>query len=190
MKSLHYLVTIFFIAGCTPDVPVVESESKITVSDDDLIVFDVTPFGDIPYMAYIDPIDQQRALSRMDGIDEPCMREKMLDGETVVTRLLTDQCVFMEPAKVWHGRWLNQYEHSVFCPFEAKQKECNGARTDIWLSGASLDGAIGKSYLISFVGRKTRYPGGPGGYGHLSSYASEIIVDRVISIEVASSPED
>lgn len=190
MKSLPYLVAIFLTAGCTPEIPVVESESKKTVSDDELVVFDVTPFGDIPYMAYIDPIDQQRALSRLGGIDEPCMREKMLDGETVITRLPTDQCVFMEPAKVWHGRWLNQYEHSVFCPIEAKQKECNDANADIWLSAAPLEEANGKSYLISFIGRKTQYPGEPGGYGHLSSYASEIIVDRVISIEVASSPED
>ncbi|WP_156139442.1 hypothetical protein [Sphingomonas sp. 35-24ZXX] len=160
------------------------------VSDEEVPVFDIRPYGDIPYMAYINPIDQQIALSRSaaDGGDVPCMREKMVDGETVNTMLPTDQCVFMEPAKVWHGRWLNQYEHSVFCPNEVDQKECNEAKGDIWLTPRLFDESNGKSYHISFIGRKTRYSGEPGGYGHLGSYASEIIVDRVISIEVASSP--
>ncbi|GGB61681.1 hypothetical protein [Blastomonas aquatica] len=160
------------------------------VSDEEVAVFDVRPYGDIPYMAYINPIDQQIALSRSaaDGGEVPCMREKMVDGEAVKTRLPIDQCVFMEPAKVWHGRWLNQYEHSVFCPTEADQKECNGANADIWLTPRLFDESNGKSYRISFIGRKTRYSGEPGGYGHLSSYVSEIIVDRVISIEVTLSP--
>lgn len=100
------------------------------VSDEEVPVFDIRPYGDIPYMAYINPIDQQIALSRSaaDGGDVPCMREKMVDGEPVNTMLPTDQCVFMESAKVWHGRWLNHYEHSVFCPNEVDQKNVTKRR--------------------------------------------------------------
>lgn len=164
----------------------------MTVADDEAVVFDIRPYGDIPYMAYINPIDQQRALSRTeaDGGDMPCTREQVVDGGTVGTRLPTDQCVYMEPAKVWHGRWLNQYERSVFCPTEANQKECNGAKADMWLTPALFDEANGVAYMITFVGRKTRYSGDPGGYGHFGSYSSEIIVDRVISLEIAPTSED
>lgn len=43
-----------------------------------------------------------------------------------------------------------------------------------------MGGEIGHRYRVSFVGRKTKYPGG---YGHFGLYQSEIIVDRMISLE-------
>jgi hypothetical protein len=132
-------------------------------------------------MAFIHPIDRQRALARReaDGFDQPCTREKAVDGYKVSERLPTDQCVYMEPARVWRGRWLNQHEHTVFCAVDAGQDECPEPKERTWLSGM-LDGEIGQRYLVSFVGRRTKYPGG---YGHFGLYDSEIIVDRVISLE-------
>lgn len=135
-------------------------------------------------MAFIHPIDQQRALERPESLDyvTPCTREKTVDGYKVSETLPTDQCVHMEPARVWRGQWLNQYEHTVFCATDAGQSECPEPKERTWLIGA-IDGESGQRYRVSFVGRKTRYPGG---YGHFGLYDSEIIVDRVISIEKIS----
>lgn len=135
-------------------------------------------------MAFIHPIDRQRALARTatQGYDEPCTREKTVDGYKVSEYLPTNQCVHMEPAKVWRGQWLNQYEHTVFCASDAGQSECPEPEEETWLSGA-INGESGQRYSISFLGRKTRYPGG---YGHFGLYDSEIIVDRVISMEKIS----
>ncbi|PXW77967.1 hypothetical protein C7451_10372 [Blastomonas natatoria] len=151
------------------------------------LVFDIRPFGDIPYMAFIHPIDRQRALERPESLDyvEPCTRKKTIDGYEVSELLPTDQCVHMEPAKVWRGEWVAQYEHTVFCPADAEQTQCPIPNDRIWLSGAT-SGEIGNRYLVSFVGRKTKYPGG---YGHFGLYHSEIIVDRMISQELLSAIE-
>lgn len=140
-------------------------------------------------MAYIDPTDRQIASTRMavNGRYEPCTREQVVSGEVVIATLPTDQCVYMEPARVWNGSWLNEYERSVFWPAEASQKAGDEPYFAIWLTGGPMEGEVGQTYTVSFVGRKTRYSGG---YGHLGSYADEIIVDRVISIEPISQTED
>lgn len=49
-----------------------------------------------------------------------------------------------------------------------------------------MGGEIGNRYLVSFVGRKTKYRGS---YGHFGLYQSEIIVDRMISLELLSAIE-
>ena len=154
-----------------------------------VITFPTRPLSDTPIAAFIDPVDQKIALTGLPVGEryEPCMRQKVIDGEKVTTNLPTDQCVFMDQPKVWHGRWVNQYENSVFCPAGANQMGCDGATADIWLTAGPLNGEYGQSYSVSFVGRKTRYAGG---YGHLASYPTEIVVDRVISIKNDSADQD
>jgi hypothetical protein len=187
MRNLGFLLALLVIAGFLlvqrNDAP----SSRRMKATDTYLVFDIRPFGDIPYMAFIHPIDRQRALARTatQGFDEPCTRKKTIDGYEVNEQLPTDQCVHMEPAKVWRGEWVAQYEHTVFCPAAAEQTQCPIPNDRIWLSGA-MGGEIGNRYLVSFVGRKTKYRGS---YGHFGLYQSEIIVDRMISLELLSAIE-
>lgn len=188
MRIISCLLGLLFIAGCGPVERKGGSNSRPTKATEEYVIFDIRPFGDIPYMAFIHPIDQQRALERPEslGYVTPCTREKTVDGYKVNEHLPTDQCVHMEPARVWRGQWISQYEHTVFCPAEAEQNECPVPNERTWLSGA-IGGEIGHRYFVSFVGRKTKYPGG---YGHFGLYDSEIIVDRMISLEKLSAIEE
>lgn len=176
MKILPAIATAFLLAACG-------SGKFPEKSDEEFKVFNTYPFGDTPYMAFRDPIDRQIAATRMPvgERNSPCERKVTIDGQVSWTSLPTDQCVYMEPAKVWRGRWLNRFEHTVFCPADEKAENCKRLDRSIWLSGA-IEGEEGQSYVVSFVGRKTRYPGG---YGHLNAFPGEIIVDRLISIKPA-----
>ena len=49
-----------------------------------------------------------------------------------------------------------------------------------------MKGELGEVYSVSFIGRKTKYPGG---YGHLGLFEAEIIVDRVIAKEIVASQD-
>ncbi len=188
MRRVSFLLSLLLIAGFGLAQNRDASHSRPVKATEEYIIFDIRPFGDIPYMAFINQVDRQRALARTatQGYDEPCTRKKIVDGYEASEQLPTDQCVQMEPARVWRGQWISQYEHTVFCPEQAGQKECPVPNERTWLSGA-IGGEIGHRYFVSFVGRRTKYPGG---YGHFGLYDSEIIVDRMISLEKLSAIEE
>lgn len=181
MRQISFLLALLLIAGFGLAQKRDGFHSRPIKVTEEYIVFDIRPFGDIPYMAFIHPIDRQRALQRPESLEyvQPCTREKTVDGYEVHEHIPTDQCVHMEPARVWRGQWINQYEHTVFCPANLDEDKCPVPNNRTWLSGAT-GGEIGHRYRVSFVGRKTKYPGG---YGHFGLYQSEIIVDRMISLE-------
>jgi len=189
MRPRPAFFALFLFAGCSSDDGSVETKTASMTAGAQVITFPTRPLSDIPIAAFKDPIDQKIALTGLPvaGRYEPCVRQLAIDGEKVTTHLPTEQCVLMDEPKVWHGRWVNQYENSVFCPTGAKQMECDGAKAEIWLTSGPLNGEYGQSYSVSFVGRKTKYDGG---YGHLSSYPAEIVVDRVISIKNDSALQD
>lgn len=188
MRRISFLLALLLIAGFALAQKMDGSNSRTVKTTEEYTVFDIRPFGDIPYMAFIHPIDRQRALARTatQGYDEPCTRKMTVDGYEENEQLPTDQCVYMEPAKVWRGHWINQYEHTVFCSADAEQNGCPVPNDRTWLSGA-MGGEIGHRYRVSFVGRKTKYPGG---YGHFGLFQSEIIVDRMISLKWLSAIEE
>lgn len=169
-------------AGCGPEDTEAKADAIRSQSGRSLAVFDIVAFRPTPYMAYVDPVDQQIAWTGMpvEGRSEPCSRAVTVGGETTQTTIPTDECVFMEEPKLWRGRWLNQYEDSAFCSFSGSRTECDAANFDVWLSIDRAAGKLGRTYSIAFIGRKTRYDGG---YGHMGGYRSEIIVDRVLALQ-------
>lgn len=90
----------------------------------------------------------------------------------------------MTPPRRWIGLWRDDFEEQRFCP--APSQECSYAtRGDhIWISfkpGTRLrqGSATSRTFLISFVGRRTLLPGH---HGHMGMSAHEIVVDKLLSI--------
>ncbi|SEJ85989.1 hypothetical protein SAMN05428950_1044 [Sphingomonas sp. OV641] len=144
--------------------------------------------------------DEGRGCFRYDGRLErelPCAFHND-DGE--VEFLPTDQCYKMEPAQLYRGVWIDEFEDQQFVPEGTQTPEwprtavrSKGWREQferarlksIWINtsrvnfGAKWQRRRGRR-IIEFVGRKTKFAGD---HGHLGMSGHEIIVDRVISLK-------
>ena len=125
------------------------------------------------------------------GMAGECL-SKIRDGGFKDSPLRTDECFEMEPPRRWKGLWSRGFEQSLFCPEPVRN--CKGHTPGgIWLTpNRSLPPDLGdvdkpcgrpwgneRTFVIDFVGRKTR---SPGKYGHMGQSSHEIIVDRVNSV--------
>lgn len=135
----------------------------------------------IPPEAYLNPVDREIARTGVGrpGRPYPCTHKVKWRGASVVESLPTDKCVRMEPARLWRGLWLNEFEGSQFCPAPAKTCAPQSRGDHIWLTEGPLKGQNGALYEVSFIGRRTMYRGS---YGHMGVFEREIIVDKLVSI--------
>lgn len=149
-----------------------------------------------PAEAYLDPVDRQLAEGGPPVGDRigPCTilkKQEYRDGilHQEVESIPLDRCVKMEPAKIWRGLWLNEFEGSQFCP-GALASCTRDTEPRIWLSlhRQKSDGfkpIYGSLYEIEFTGRMTAYQGH---YGHFGLSDHEVIVDRIISVKLVRGP--
>lgn len=105
-----------------------------------------------------------------------------------------DQCFRMEEPRRWSGLWRTGFEESRFCAdgewslgggYGPRALECDyetlGRR--IWAEGRDESTQAARDfglYRVEFIGRITKYPGGP--YGHMGMSDYEIVIDRMISM--------
>jgi hypothetical protein len=113
--------------------------------------------------------------------------------------LPVDQCYKMEQPRRYRGTWIDEFEGQRFISegttppewphtdprssgWREQAERARAAR--IWLdvdrAGVRHDFGRGRRLRIEFVGCQTLYPGA---YGHMGMSGSEIIVDRMISME-------
>ncbi len=137
-------------------------------------------FSEPPPEAYLDPVDQQIARTRVGapGRPVPCGREEKHNGVTVIVSAKTEQCFKMLPSRRWRGLWRNDFEGSQFCPEPATKCDFNSPGERIWLSEKPDRRPDRKLYRVEFIGRKTLYKGA---YGHMGASDHEIVMDRMIS---------
>ena len=92
----------------------------------------------------------------------------------------------MLPAQRWKGLWRDDFEGSQFCPAPAKTCSFDTPGERIWLTFIDTAGvqprrSSGGLYAIEFVGRRTLRRGR---YGHMGVFEQEVLVDRVISLDL------
>lgn len=137
-----------------------------------------------PPEAYLRPEDQERA-RHYDINDMPCATE----SGNYISELPTDQCVRMTPTQRFEGLWRNDFEGSRFCPAPARTCSFDTQGTRIWLDMvASLPQhgwRPGGLYAVTFVGRRTLFPGR---YGHMGLDQHEVIVDQFVSVRELERP--
>lgn len=98
-----------------------------------------------------------------------------------------DRCYPMTPVRHWHGLWRDVFEEQRFYPFLSSHSSHKALDDKIWIefkpgSRPFTGSPTGKTYSISFLGRRTRVVGH---YGHLGMSPHVIVVDRLISISPA-----
>jgi hypothetical protein len=137
-------------------------------------------FSEPPPEAYIDPVDQQIARTRVGvpGRPVPCGREEKHNGVSVIVGSPTEQCFKMHPARRWRGLWRNDFEGSQFCPEPATRCDHNSPGERVWLREKPDRRPDGKLYRVEFTGRKTMCKGA---YGHMGASDHEIVMERMIS---------
>ena len=143
----------------------------------------------LPPEAYVDPVDQEiaRTGKGIPGRPGPCIYEQFdRNGKVawIEGRPPLD-CVKFEEHRKWRGLWRHGMEASLFCPEPAKTCHGKTASERIWLSRTPGGGGSGQLYRVEFMGRKTAYKGP---YGHAGMYDHEIVIDRVISIQMLDDP--
>lgn len=164
MKRLAYLLTLV-LAGCSDDK------------------------GGTPAEAYQSVLTQWQARAPFDLLGRPCHSD---DGRTP-----DEECYAFEKPRRWSGViWQNDYFHNQFVAGAVGPKSpvgvrytgvltsvaargCSGALCRPMHSESSLDdpGPELKAFRVTFVGRRTAYPGR---YGHSGHFEHLIMVDRMI----------
>jgi hypothetical protein len=121
------------------------------------------------------------------GMTEACLKRIEFGGVEAMPREVQD-CFRMTPPRRWNGLWRDDFEGQRFCSAPARQ--CSDAvRGDqIWISfkpgtSPTQGSATGRTFLISFVGRRTLLPGH---HGHMGMSAHEIVVDKLLLISPRS----
>ncbi len=125
----------------------------------------------------------QRLRADLPGLTEECVQLIQRAGiEAMPDRV--DQCFAMTPPQRWRGLWRDDFEGQTFCPEPAQA--CSGESQEgaIWLtfsdgSRPAVNAAVGETYLIEFVGRRTSRPGR---HGHMGLFSHEMMVDNLISV--------
>ncbi len=117
------------------------------------------------------------------GMTAACL-DRIKYGGLQAMPLNVEECFQMGPSRRWHGLWRDDFEGQRFCP--TPKRQCSSDRGDdqIWITFKAgtrpfRGGPTGKTYSISFVGRRTL---APGPHGHMGLSAHEIVVDKLLSI--------
>jgi hypothetical protein len=126
------------------------------------------------------------------GMTNACV-EKLRWGGIDALPTRSDQCFKFERPKIWKGRWVNEFEGSIFC---AAGSPCPDRRSSYdeqtWLE-FSPDNPVqdkfkpGGVYDIEFVGRRSI---GAGMFGHFGVFRNDMIVDHLISMKQVVLPPE
>lgn len=104
----------------------------------------------------------------------------------------SEECKRMTDPRLWRGLWRNEFEGSQFCAEPATVCSFNSdrAQANVWLDSsyswpAEFKGKarLGELFKVEFIGRRTVHPGM---HGHMGVFDHEIIVDRMLSMELIS----
>ncbi len=95
-----------------------------------------------------------------------------------------EDCFQMTSPRRWDGLWHDGYEDQRFCPAPTRQCSYATGRERIWITfkagtRPTQGSATGRTFSISFVGRRTLKPGH---HGHMGMSVHEIVADKLLSI--------
>lgn len=129
----------------------------------------------------------QELRSAYPGMTAACLKRIKYGGIEAMPSEVQD-CFRMTPPKRWNGLWRDNFEGQLFCPEPAQACSYATKGNQIWISfnpriRPRQGNATGRTFFISFVGRRTLLPGD---HGHLGMAAHEIVVDKLISISPLS----
>ena len=129
----------------------------------------------------------EQMLERISAAD-PSMSKVCLSlikfGGIEAMPLEVEQCYPMMPARRWEGLWFDAFEAQRFCPAPSRDCSYKTAGDEIWIefkpgTRPFKRSLTGKTYAISFIGRRTL---AAGHHGHLGMSRHAIVVDRLISV--------
>lgn len=131
----------------------------------------------------VDAETLQQIKSEFPGMTPACLKRIKYGGIAAMPSEVQN-CFRMTTAQRWSGLWRDDFEGQLFCP--APSHECSYAAEGdrIWISFAPgtrprRGDGTGRTFLISFIGRRTLLPGA---HGHLGLSSHEIVVDKLLSI--------
>lgn len=137
---------------------------------------------DPPVAKYSDA-DIEYFRTELPGISDSCLRRLKYTGLGALMTP-TETCYAMEPIRRWRGLWRRDFELSRFCPAPTKNCDFPSPGEFVWLShhGRHESAPPHKQlYAIDFYGRRTSIPGS---FGHLGTAQREIVVDRLVSLQI------